>query len=57
MNDEMPATTPSCEYCGPSSALSRGTPRMTAGGQGEGGGGEWRAGGVARVGQAGQRGR
>jgi len=29
MKEEMPATTPRLEYCGPSSALSSGTPRMT----------------------------
>lgn len=31
MKEEMPATTPRLEYLAPSKALSRGTPRMTAG--------------------------
>ena len=31
MKLEMPATTPRLAYCGPSSALRSGTPRMTAG--------------------------
>lgn len=38
MNEEMPATTPRLEYWGPSSALSSGTPRMTAGREGTAGG-------------------